>query len=79
MSGMGSALSRLHDAAFDAGLIAFDDNLRLLLSPRLKDALPLKIIADAFGAYAGNTLTLPDDAIPPNAIFLQRHRKAFSL
>ena len=75
----GLCLSRLHDAAFDAGLIAFDDTLRLLLSPRLKDALPLKIIADAFGAYAGNTLTLPDDAIPPNAIFLQRHRKAFSL
>jgi putative restriction endonuclease len=29
-------LSRLHDAAFDQGLITFDDNLPLELSPRLK-------------------------------------------
>jgi hypothetical protein len=32
----GLCLSRLHDAAFDRGLIAFDDQFRLLLSPRLK-------------------------------------------
>ena len=30
----GICLSRLHDAAFDRGLIAFDENLRLLLSRR---------------------------------------------
>ena len=36
----GLCLSRLHDAAFDRGLIAFDDKFRLLLSPRLKAAPP---------------------------------------
>ena len=75
----GLCLSRLHDAAFDAGLIAFDDELRLLLSPRLKDALPLKIVTDAFGAYAGNPLTFPDDAISPDMDFLRRHREAIAL
>jgi hypothetical protein len=36
----GLSLSRLHDAAFDRGLISFDDSLRLLLSPRLRAELP---------------------------------------
>jgi putative restriction endonuclease len=72
----GLCLSRLHDAAFDMGLIAFDDNLRLLLSPRLKDALPQKIVADTFGAYVGQPLLLPADAIPPDPEFLRRHRQA---
>ena len=75
----GLCLSRLHDAAFDAGLIAFDDELRLLLSPRLKDALPLKIVADAFGAYAGHPLTFPADAIPPDMDFLRQHREAIRI
>lgn len=34
----GLCLSRLHDAAFDQGLITFDDNYRLVLSSRLKAA-----------------------------------------
>ncbi len=72
----GLCLSRLHDAAFDMGLIAFDDDLRLLLSPRLKEALPRQIIADTFGSYAGQPLVLPDDAIPPDPEFLRRHRSA---
>jgi len=75
----GLCLSRLHDAAFDMGLIAFDDNLRLLLSPRLKDALPQKIVADTFGAYVGQPLILPADAIPPDPEFLRRHREAVDL
>ena len=36
----GIALNRLHDAAFDQGFIAFDDELRLLLSKRLRTFLP---------------------------------------
>jgi putative restriction endonuclease len=36
----GIALNRLHDAAFDQGLIAFDDELRLVLSNRLRSFLP---------------------------------------
>lgn len=70
----GICLSRLHDAAFDRGLIAFDDKLRLLLSPRLKAELPQRSVAENFGAYAGETLHFPDDAAPPELAFLSQHR-----
>ena len=70
----GLSLSRLHDAAFDRGLITFDDELRLLLSPRLKDALPQRAIAESFGAYAGERLQVPPDAALPEAAFLAEHR-----
>ena len=73
----GLCLSRIHDAAFDRGLIAFDDNLRLLLSPQLKHELPQRAVAENFGAYAGMPLTLPDDSVPPETAFLAEHRKLF--
>jgi len=71
----GLCLSRLHDAAFDNGLIAFDDNLRLLLSPRLKCSFPQKAIADNFGIYEGEQLKLPEDASCPDLKFVAQHRK----
>jgi putative restriction endonuclease len=71
----GLALSRLHDAAFDQGLIAFDDDYRLLLSPRLKTEISNKSVADNFGVYAGAALNLPEDAILPDPEFLTEHRK----
>lgn len=70
----GLSLSRLHDAAFDRGLISFDDNLKLMLSPKLKSELSQKAVADNFGAYAGESLHLPDDAALPDLSFLARHR-----
>lgn len=70
----GLALSRLHDAAFDQGLITFDDSLRLVLSPRLKSELPQRAVAESFGAYAGHPLHLPDDAALPELAFLAEHR-----
>ncbi len=75
----GLSLSRLHDAAFDQGLISFDDNLRLVLSPRLKAELPQRVVADNFGAYAGQALHLPDDAALPELAFLAVHRTKFNL
>jgi putative restriction endonuclease len=63
-----------HDAAFDRGLISFDENLRLLISPRLKDHLLDRAAAENFGAYSGEPLHLPDDAIPPDPAFLAEHR-----
>jgi hypothetical protein len=69
----GLCLSRLHDAAFDRGLIAFDEKFRLLLSPRLKAELPQRSVAENFGAYAGETLHFPDDAAPPELAFLSQH------
>ena len=70
----GLCLSRLHDAAFDRGLITFDDNLRLVLSPRLKAELPQRSVAENFGAYSGEALHFPDDAAPPELAFLSKHR-----
>ena len=70
----GICLSRLHDAAFDRGLIAFDDNLRLLLSPRLKGELSQRAVVENFGAYAYEPLHLPRDAALPELTFLAEHR-----
>ena len=75
----GLALSRLYDAAFDRGLIAFDENLKLLLSKRLKQELPQRAVAESFAAYAGQCLILPNDATLPDLAFLSEHRaKIFS-
>jgi hypothetical protein len=73
----GLCLSRLHDAAFDNWLISFDENLRLLLSPRLKTELPQRTVAENFGAFAGEPLKLPDDAVLPEPKFLAVHRAVF--
>jgi len=70
----GLCLSRLHDAAFDRGLVAFDDNMRLVLSKRLRDELPQRSVAENFGAYEGQPLQLPDDAAFPDLSFLAEHR-----
>lgn len=75
----GIALNRLHDAAFDQGFIAFDDELRLLLSKRLRNFLPHAAVKQQFEAYEGQPLHLPEDAIPPDAGFLARHRERFSI
>lgn len=70
----GICLSRLHDAAFDRGLITFDEALRLVLSARLQEALPQRTVAENFGAYVGQPLHIPNDATLPDAEFLAEHR-----
>jgi hypothetical protein len=70
----GLSLARLHDAAFDSGLIAFDGQLRMLLSPRLSGYLPQRAVAENFGAYAGTSLRFPADAVLPETKFLAVHR-----
>lgn len=69
----GLCLSHLHDAAFDRGLISFDNQLRLVLSPRLKAEVAQRAVADNFIAYAGEPLHLPDDAVLPDLSFLAEH------
>lgn len=70
----GLCLSRLHDVAFDQGLIAFDDEMKLLLSPQLKAALPDRALSENFEAHEGEILTLPSDSVFPDAEFLAEHR-----
>jgi len=71
----GICLSRLHDAAFDRGLISFDEKLRLLLSPSLDGELSQRAVVENFGAYAGEPLRLPEDAALPEMAFLAEHRR----
>jgi putative restriction endonuclease len=70
----GLSLSRLHDAAFDRGLIAFDDELKLHISPRLKKELTQHAVAINFGDHSGQPLKLPGDAALPDPSFLAEHR-----
>jgi putative restriction endonuclease len=70
----GLCLSRLHDAAFDLGFIGFDEQFRLLLSPRLKAELPQRSVAENFGAFEGEALRFPSDSALPELAFLSEHR-----
>jgi putative restriction endonuclease len=70
----GLCLSTLHDAAFDRGLISFDDDLRMMISPRLKSQLSQDSVKVNFGAYEGEALQLPDDAALPDLGFMSEHR-----
>jgi len=71
----GLSLSRLHDAAFDRGLITFDDEYRLVLSPVISRIPENRSVVEAFTNYAGQALLFPDDSIAPDPALLARHRK----
>jgi putative restriction endonuclease len=71
----GLCLSRLHDAAFECGLISFDGGFRLLLSEELRNQLPQRSITESFVAYTGEVLRLPPDAALPEPNFLAEHRR----
>lgn len=75
----GICLNRLHDAAFDRGLIAFDDNLCLLLSSHLKDLLPHEAVEASFVVHEGKALYLSADAIAPDPRLLAKHRSKAGL
>lgn len=70
----GICLNRLHDAAFDQHLISFDDDMKLLLSSRLKAALPDKEIIRQFQKFENAALAIPEDGLPPSTEFLAKHR-----
>jgi putative restriction endonuclease len=71
----GLCLSRLHDAAFDQGLIALDDDYRLVLSRELKSHFPQRALELDFAAYAGKPLMMPQEAPCPSRDFLRYHRQ----
>lgn len=71
----GLCLSRLHDAAFDRGLISFDDDCRLLLGCELTKNLHQPSLEQNFGKYAGKRITIPVDSLGPNRDFLRYHRE----
>jgi len=70
----GLCLSRLHDAAFDRGLVTFDEGYRLVVSKRIKDCLPNEAVRVNFSVYEGRPLRMPEKFFPGSR-FLQHHRE----
>lgn len=63
----GIALSTLHDRAFDRGLITFDEELRVVVSGRLRLGNPTEIHRVALLAIEGRQLRLPTRYAPDPA------------
>ncbi|MFZ1827256.1 MAG: HNH endonuclease [Candidatus Competibacteraceae bacterium] len=70
----GLCLSRLHDAAFDAGLITFDENYRLILSQKLKNHFPNESLQLNFSFYEGKPFHMPEKFFPDIKL-LSHHRE----
>ena len=70
----GVCLNTLHDAAFDRGLVTFDNKLKLVLSKRLKEQMPVLVFDQMFKAYEGQPLATPERFIPSEEYF-DFHRK----
>ncbi len=75
----GISLNRLHDAAFDQGLIGFDDDLKMILSPRIRSLLIHSAVVSQFEAHEGCVLNFPADATTPDARFITKHRYCFGI
>jgi putative restriction endonuclease len=71
----GLCLSSLHDAAFDCGLITFNQNNQLVLSKRLKRHFPQPALEQNFAKYEGQSLCLPEKLAEPEPDFLRYHRE----
>ena len=71
----GLCLNALHDRAFDRGLISFDEDYRLLVSPRLADDKTPEGLGRFAGHFKqGTALTLPD-RFTPSIEALAYHRE----
>jgi HNH endonuclease len=70
----GLCLAQTQDAAFDKGLVTFDEDFRLVLSPHLRDFLPNEALARNFIVYEGQRIEMPDKFIPDGE-FMEKHRE----
>ncbi len=68
----GLCLSALHDKAFDRGLIALDDDFRVILSRDLEQRNET-FVREFFLPLSGQPITLPE-RFTPDKEFLARHR-----
>ena len=71
----GLSLSRLHDVAFDRGLITFDEGYRLVISNHLEKHLPQVALERNFVDYRGKNMIIPEKSIAPSQEFLGYHRE----
>jgi predicted restriction endonuclease len=70
----GLCLSRLHDTAFDRGLLTFDEQYRLVLSKKIKDYMTIDAVRLNFVDYEGSQMKLPEKFYPDKK-FLSHHRE----
>lgn len=69
----GICLNALHDRAFDRGLIAIDDDYRVIVSPRVSKTRDDAFAAQTLGSIEGTKLTLPERFEPdPRALAWHR-------
>jgi predicted restriction endonuclease len=72
----GLCLNCLHDQAFDRGLISFDDELRLLVSERIRSQYDNQTVTASFSVFEGVRINQPE-RFAPDCRLLARHRKAW--
>lgn len=70
----GLCLNALYDCAFDRGLITFDEDFRMVVSPTLKKDRPPEFQHINFIKVEGSKLVLPH-RFQPDAAALQHHRE----
>ena len=70
----GPCLAQTQDAAFDRGLITFDEDFRLVIGPYLKEFLPDEALERNFLVYEGKPLQMPDKFLPETE-FMRLHRE----
>ncbi|MBK1834391.1 HNH endonuclease [Roseibacillus ishigakijimensis] len=70
----GLCLAATYDAAFDRGLISFDENYRLLIGARLHQFAECEDVHRAFLDRAGSPLSLPEKNLPSQEA-LDWHRR----
>ncbi len=60
----GLCLSATFDAAFDRGLISFDEDYRLMIGCRIAEFLPNEELAATFFSHQSKSLELPEKNLP---------------
>jgi hypothetical protein len=70
----GLCLNALHDAAFDRGLITFNDDFRMCVARGLKDEIPRLVYGEMFERYSDAPITMPE-RFKPDIRVLRRQRK----
>ena len=73
----GLCLSATYDAAFDRHLISFDEDYRMVLSPKLNEYTTNEAFNEYFIKFEGKQITLPKLFLPNQAL-LEKHRKRAS-
>lgn len=73
----GICMASHFDRAFDRGLISFDGDIRITLSPALKRYLPNDAIESEFVAREGQALVRPERFSPDPNFFAYHRRRIF--